>query len=292
MSELARATDALERWPGTDAPSPRPKKRFGQHFLINRGVLGHVLDAAELTGDDLVVEVGPGPGVLTRGLLGRAGKVVAVEIDRDLAGRLREEMGADPRFRLVEGDILNIPIDDMLGQAAGAPCPAYKVAANLPYNVAAAVLRTFLTASCHPQRLVVMVQLEVARSIVAGPGKLGILGVAVQFYGRPQIVCEVAPGSFFPPPKVRSAVVKIDVYDSPPVAAPDAATFFQVVRAGFGTARKQLHNALTHALGLSPDQTHRLLESAGIDPKRRAETLSIEEWGRLGLGYQRTVSAG
>ena len=249
-------------------------------------MLGHILDAADLTDSDLVVEVGPGHGILTRGLLERAGGVVAVEIDPGLAARLREELGAEPRFRMVEGDILTVPVDQVVDRAPDAPCPRYKVVANLPYYITAAILRTFLTAACRPQRLVVMVQLEVARSIIAGPGRLGILGVAVQFYGQPHIVCEVAPGSFFPPPKVRSAVVRIDVYDSPTIAAPDPGTFFRVVRAGFSTRRKQLHNALSHALRLPPIQTNRMLDLAGIDPKRRAETLSLTEWGRLGLSYR------
>ncbi|MSQ28796.1 MAG: ribosomal RNA small subunit methyltransferase A [Dehalococcoidia bacterium] len=274
-------------WPDpSPASSFRPKKRLGQHFLVNRGILGHILDSAELQTDDLVVEIGPGPGVLTRALLEWAGQVVAVEVDRELAAKLTTELAGEPRFRLVQGDVLSIPVDSLLHHHPNDPCPRYKVVANLPYYITAPILRTFLTAACPPQRLVVMVQLEVARSIVGSPGKLGLLGVAVQYYGRPHIVCEVSPGSFFPPPQVRSAVLTIDVYGSRPVAAPDAETFFRVVRAGFSTPRKQLHNALSNGLNCTSDRTHQLLETAGIDPKRRAETLSLAEWGRVGLCYQ------
>ncbi|MEK7214682.1 MAG: 16S rRNA (adenine(1518)-N(6)/adenine(1519)-N(6))-dimethyltransferase RsmA [Chloroflexota bacterium] len=274
-------------WPEPSPASPgHPRKRLGQHFLVNRGVLGHILDSAELRADDLVVEIGPGPGVLTRALLERAGQVIAVEVDRDLAAKLTTELAGEPRFRLVQGDVLSIPVDSLLHRPPNDPCCPYKVVANLPYYITAPILRKFLTAACPPQRLVVMVQLEVARSIVGSPGKLGLLGVAVQYYGRPQIMCEVSPGSFFPPPQVRSALLRIDVYDSHPVEAPDAETFFRVVRAGFSTPRKQLHNALSNGLNFPSDRTHQLLVAAGIDPKRRAETLSLAEWGRVGLCYQ------
>lgn len=262
---------------------PRARKRFGQHYLTNPGVRDRIIAAASLTHDDLVVEVGPGPGFLTRALLEHAGRVVAVEVDRDLAARLHAEVGEDPRLCLLTGDILKTPIPAILaaGGAQSPPCPRYKVVANLPYYITAPILRWFLTAGCKPVRMVVMVQLEVARSITAAPGDLGILGVAVQYYGRPSLVAQVSPGSFSPTPSVRSAVLAIDVYATPAATGATEDTFFRTVRAGFCAPRKQLHNALAQGLGLPAAQVDGLLGLAGVDPKRRAETLSLPEWGRL-----------
>lgn len=292
-ASLGRGRRSLP-WPDpTDQPL-HPKKRLGQHFLVNRGVLAHILEAAALTPGDCVVEVGPGAGILTRALLERAGALVAVELDRILAERLHRELGAVPGFRLLQGDILDLPpphLLELLRLLAPGSCQGYKVVANLPYYITAPTLRHFLTATPPPERMVVMVQWEVARSIVAKPGDLSLLAIAVQFYGRPELVAAVAPGSFSPPPRVRSAILRIDTYPYPPVSVPSADAFFDAVRAGFSARRKQLHNALASAWRLSPAEASALLGAAGIDPQRRAQSLSLEEWAALAWARRRSLEA-
>jgi 16S rRNA (adenine1518-N6/adenine1519-N6)-dimethyltransferase len=258
------------------------RKELGQNFLVDEDVLERILDAAELTPAVRAVEVGPGPGVLTERLLAAAGSVVAVEVDPALANLLRHRFGAQAHFQLVEGDILKVPASTLAGG-----WPAYRVVANLPYYITSPVLRHFLEAAPKPERLVVMVQREVAERIVAPPGRLTLLGVSVQLYGRPEIVARVPAAAFFPAPKVDSAVVRIDVYDRPAVDLPDVDRFFELVHAGFSQPRKQLHNALGRHVWLPPGGAHQLLEAAGIDPERRAQTLHLEEWAALAAARER-----
>jgi 16S rRNA (adenine1518-N6/adenine1519-N6)-dimethyltransferase len=157
----------------------------------------------------------------------------------------------------------------------------YIVVGNLPYYITSAILRHFLEKKHKPKRLVLTVQQEVAERLVAQPGDMSLLAVSVQYYGRPRIVTKLSPAVFWPRPDVSSAVVRIDVYDSPPVDIPDEALFFQVVRSGFGQKRKQIKNSIGSGLGLSHPQTSLLLEAVGIDPARRAETLTLEEWATV-----------
>lgn len=253
----------------------RAKKRLGQHFLINRGILAKIVEAAELQAEDTVVEVGPGTGVLTRELAAHAGQVIAVELDRDLVERLRSELPNN--VRVLYGDILQLPPERLFPE----PPSSYKVVANLPYYITAPVLRHFLAGSFRPERLVVMVQYEVAQTITARPGDMSLLSVAVQFYGRAEFVAAVSPGSFQPPPKVRSAIVRIDTYDDPPVDVPSAATFFDTVRAGFSARRKQLRNALAQGWKVPTEDAARILLASAVDPARRAQTLSLEEWAAV-----------
>lgn len=274
-------------WPDADAPRPRLKKHLGQHFLTNRGILQHITNAAELTADDVAVEVGPGAGVLTEQLVAQAGRVIAVEVDSDLLPQLQTRFAAAPHFHLVHGDILDLPPGELL---AGAGLPAeqpYKLVANLPYYITAPVLRHFLTAANRPTRLVVLVQLEVASRLVAAPGDFSLLAIAVQFYGRPSLITKVSPGSFNPPPKVSSAVVRIDTYERPPVQVPGEAAFFATVRAGFRAPRKQLRNSLSQGWGVPGAEAAALVEAAGIDPQRRPETLTLDEWARLTWAWER-----
>lgn len=249
----------------------RPKKRLGQHFLINRGVLQRVVDTAEISPDEVVVEVGPGTGILTRELASRAGTVIAVELDRTLAERLQAEFAGAPSVRIVQADVLDWD----------PPARPYKVVANLPYYITAPVLRHFLAGVSPPTRMVAMVQYEVAKTLTASPGEMSLLAIAVQFYGKPELVAAVSPGSFNPPPKVRSAIIRVDTYTSTPVDVPSAEAFFRTVRAGFSARRKQLRNALAQGLGVAASQASDLLQQAGIDPQRRAETLSLDEWASL-----------
>jgi len=249
------------------------RKRLGQHFLVDQRVLARVVAAARLEPDDRVVEVGPGLGMLTRALARRAGQVVAIEVDPGLAAALGEMLAACPNVRVINADVLKV-------DPASVVTPPYKVVANLPYYITAPVLRHFLEASVRPQRMVVMVQREVAHKLVAGAGDLGILGISVQFYSRPTLVATVGPRSFYPPPKVESAIVALEVLPRPALEV-EPARFFSVVRAGFAAPRKQLRNSLAQGLGLDTGEVARLLAAAGLDPHRRPQTLTLEEWGRL-----------
>jgi 16S rRNA (adenine1518-N6/adenine1519-N6)-dimethyltransferase len=257
----------------------RPRKSLGQHFLTDRRVLQRILAAASLSSTDTVVEVGAGMGVLTEALTSKAGKVVAVEIDKELCGHLHHRLAACPNVTPVCADILSLPPGELLTTArASAP---YVVVANLPYYIASAVLRHFLESAQPPTRMIVMVQAEVAQSIAAPPGRMSLLSVGVQFYAQARVLFYVPPRAFRPPPKVRSAVIRLDVRPEPAVAVDDRQAFFQLVKAGFAARRKQLRNALALGLGIEPASARGLLETADIDPSRRAQTLSLDEWGCL-----------
>jgi 16S rRNA (adenine1518-N6/adenine1519-N6)-dimethyltransferase len=253
----------------------RPHKSFGQNFLIDRSVLQAIVDAAEISPDDEILEVGAGIGVLTQELARRARRVVAVEVERDMLVLLQETIGDYPNVDLVAGNLLYFDSSKTFGQAA------YKLVANLPYYITAPTFRHFLESSNPPRLLLVMVQLEVAQRIVAGPGDLSLLGISVQFYGQPRIVARVPSQAFYPAPKVDSAVLRVDVYPQAPLSVEERHRFFRVVQAGFSERRKQLHNSLTHGLHHKNEHVRSWLALAGIDASRRAETLSIEEWLRL-----------
>lgn len=257
----------------------RAKKSLGQHFLVDKGVLHRIVSAAELTSEDTVIEVGPGLGVLTKELARRAGRVIAVEADPNLASALREVV-AD--IDIISADILETdPALLLASSGVEGASPSYKVVANIPYYITSPILRHFLEASLKPSLIVVMVQKEVGEAIVAQPGRMSLLAVSIQFYGQPVIVDHVPARSFYPPPKVDSVILRIKVHQQPPVSVPQANRFFDVVRAGFSAPRKQLRNALAQGLGIPPKEAANLLERAMIDPQRRAETLHLEEWARI-----------
>jgi 16S rRNA (adenine1518-N6/adenine1519-N6)-dimethyltransferase len=267
----------------------RPRKGLGQHFLADPNILRKIVEAAELSSEMAVLEIGPGLGTLTRLLARTAGRVVAVELDEAMIGLLREELAYLPNLELVQGDILHLdPAALMRGpQSPNLPSPnlpsplTYIVVSNLPYYITSAAIRHLLEADPSPRRLVLTVQREVAERMVARPGNMSMLAVSVQFYGRPRIVAKIPAGAFIPPPKVDSAVVRIDTYDSTPVQVPGAETFFRVARAGFGQKRKQLKNALAAGLGLPSAEVVGAMTRAGVDPQRRAQTLSLDEWASL-----------
>jgi 16S rRNA (adenine1518-N6/adenine1519-N6)-dimethyltransferase len=261
----------------------RAKKGLGQNFLVDEKVLQIILDTAGLTPADTVIEVGPGLGLMTAELARRAGWVIAIELDNRLADILKKTLSHDNIVILNEDVLGTDPAALLQGRAPGFP-PAlrpYKVVANLPYYITSPVLRHFLEASVKPEVMVVMVQKEVAKAIVAEAGQRSVLSISVQFYGKPSIVTLVPAGAFYPAPEVDSAIVKIDVYRQPPVAVDDVEGFFKLVRAGFTAARKQVANSLSQGLGLPKSDVLDLLEKAGIDPRRRAETFTLEEWARL-----------
>jgi 16S rRNA (adenine1518-N6/adenine1519-N6)-dimethyltransferase len=256
----------------------RARKGLGQHFLVDEGVLEAIIAAADLKPDDLVVEVGPGLGILTRALAQRAGGVVAVELDDKLAALLKETLASFDNVTIVNGDVLKIEPTSLLGERKLSP--VYKVVANLPYYITSPVMRHFLEAEAKPQMMVVMVQKEVAEAIAAEPGDMSLLSVSVQFYGEPKIITIVPPESFYPAPEVSSAILKIDIYPQPRVDV-DEKGFFDTVRAGFAAPRKQLANSLARGLGREKAEVLPFLQKASIDPSRRAETLSVGEWAEL-----------
>ncbi len=253
----------------------RPNKSFGQNFLIDRSILMRIVDAAEIAASDTVLEVGAGTGVLTRELAKRAQRVVAVELERDMLTLLAETTSAYPNVELLARNLLYLNPVEVFGQAA------YKLVANLPYYITAPTFRHFLESANRPQLLVVMVQYEVAQRIVAGPGDLSLLGVSIQFYGQPKIIERVPAISFYPAPKVDSAILRIDVNPHVPLTPEERESFFRIVQAGFSARRKQLHNSLTHGLHRKNEDTRSWLAAANIDAARRAETLSIAEWLQL-----------
>jgi 16S rRNA (adenine1518-N6/adenine1519-N6)-dimethyltransferase len=262
----------------------RPSKGLGQSFLISERAFGCLLEAAELTPSDVVLEVGPGIGTLTRRLADRAGHVVAIELDRKMLAVLEVTLAGRANVHLVEGDFLDLgPAATLRGALSlGDDAPlAYKLVANLPYYITSAALRHVLTALVRPERLVVMVQRDVAQRIVAADGKLSLLAVSVQVFGTPEIACTVPAGAFVPPPKVDSAVLRVVLHEEPRVPEEDLESFFSVVRAGFQEKRKQVHNSLTHNLPHGREVVAAALRAAGVEASRRAETLTIDEWCRL-----------
>jgi len=263
------------------------RKSLGQHFLIDEEVLKLVTSAAELTSTDIVMEIGPGLGVLTRELVEQSGWVVAVELDSKLAAILEQSLASLNNVTIINEDILRIdPATLLQKQRAkfppiiGSPF-SYKVVANLPYYITSPVLRHFLEASLKPQIIVVMVQKEVAEAIVAKPGQMSVLSISVQFYGEPTIISYVPAQCFYPAPEVDSAILKIKLYSQPAIEVTDRESFFELVRAGFSAPRKQIGNSLAQGLGLSKAEGLSLLGKVGIVPQRRAETLTLGEWAKL-----------
>jgi 16S rRNA (adenine1518-N6/adenine1519-N6)-dimethyltransferase len=253
----------------------RPNKSFGQNFLIDRQVLANIVEAAEINANDEILELGAGTGVLTRELAKHARRVVAVELERDMLALLAKTTSIYANVELLARNLLFVDPADVFDARP------YKLVANLPYYITAPTFRHFLESTNPPRLLVVMVQLEVAQRIVAEPGDLSLLAVSIQFYGRPRIIARVPASAFYPPPKVDSAILRVDLHAEAPLTAVERDTFFRVVQAGFSERRKQLHNSLTHGLHRKNEEIRAWLQAANIDTSRRAETLSIEEWLRL-----------
>jgi 16S rRNA (adenine1518-N6/adenine1519-N6)-dimethyltransferase len=254
----------------------RARKSLGQHFLADASVLQTIIEAAELSSADTVIEIGPGLGILTAELVRRAGNVVAVELDTKLASLLKRRLASPANLRVINADILKVDLSELLEGTSH-----YKVVANLPYYITSPVLRYFVEASPKPYLMVVMVQKEVGEAIVSGPGRMSLLAVSLQAYSKARIISHVPAQCFYPQPKVDSVIVRFDLLPEPVVKVADMGGFFDLVRAGFSLPRKQLHNSLAHGLGMRQVEISSLLEGANIDSKRRAETLSLEEWARL-----------
>jgi 16S rRNA (adenine1518-N6/adenine1519-N6)-dimethyltransferase len=260
-------------------------KSLGQNWLVDESALACITAVAQLTPQDTVLEIGPGLGSLTRHLAEAAGRVVAVELDAALIPPLRRSLADYANVTIVQGDILQTGLSELIGRDT-----SYKVVANLPYYITSAVIRYLLEADVRPSLIVLTVQLEVAQRITAAPGKLSLLAVSVQFYGRPTLAAHIKAGSFYPAPKVDSAVVRIEPYRHPAVDVTDRDEFFAAVRAGFSQKRKQLHNALSAGLAQPQAQVAAALERAGVDGRRRAETLTLDEWAAVARAISTTAS--
>ncbi len=276
----------------------RPRKSLGQNFLVHSATASRIVQEADIGSTDTVLEVGAGLGALTLVLAEKAKHIIAVETDLNLVAALQEELAALENVEILHGDILNLTPDTLLPPSLipeamtpryplwGARLSHYHVVANLPYYITTAVIRHLLESPVRPERLVVTVQREVAKRIVAPPGDMSLLAISVQFYGKPQLLFTIKRGAFYPIPKVQSAVVRLDLYDEPPIPVTDVASFFDVVRAGFSQKRKQLKNALSAGLTLPSESVARVLTASGVDPRRRAETLSLAEWGAAFVGLE------
>ena len=249
------------------------RKSLGQHFLSDMGTASRILKAADLTEDDVVIEIGPGRGVLTKRLVTRVKRVIAVELDSDLVATLPARLDFPDNLICVEADARIVDLAELI-----VPDTSYKVVANLPYYAANLIVRRLLESTLKPTLLVVMVQQEVARNMVAAPGGMGILSVATQFYANAKMVCSVPPKSFRPPPKVTSAVVRLSVLPEPAGQVASEKDFFTLVRAGFSSPRKQIRNSLSHGLQIESVSAGEILKRAGVDVTRRPQTLDIAEW--------------
>ena len=257
-----------------------PRKALGQHFLTDELLLARIADACELAPGETVIEVGVGPGGLTRELVARTSSVVGVEIDEELAAIARLQLEGSGAC-IVAADILDVSAAELLEECGAEP--PYVMTGNLPYYITQPVIRRFLESEPAPRRLVVMVQREVARRMVGGPGKESVLSLSIGAYGVPELLFDVPSSAFWPEPDVQSAVVRIDRLPAPAVSLrpEQLARFFVLVRAGFAEPRKQLHNGLRSALDLTREQTHAVLDAAGIDPERRPQHLDLDDWQRL-----------
>ncbi len=250
----------------------RPDHSLGQNFLVDQAGLEKVLSAARLTEGEDVLEIGSGLGNLTRLLAANARKVVAVEIDKQLIPPLKEVLGELTNVRVVEGDILKMDPTELMES------DSYRVVANIPYYITSALIRQLLEARIPPKSLVLTVQREVAERICAKPDKMSLLALSVQVYGHPSIVARLPAGAFYPPPKVDSAVIRVDLYPNPGMTPKQLDLFFRLAKAGFSQKRKTLRNTLHGGMGWSKEQSKAILNRAQITPSRRAETLSLEEW--------------
>lgn len=253
----------------------RPNKKLGQNFLQDPAILQKIVQIAAVSEDDTVLEIGPGLGSLTRHLAAIAKEVIAVEIDKKIIPALHTSLADYTNIKIVAGDILDIAPAEIIDSSA------YLVVANIPYYITSAILRHLLENDPRPNRMVLTIQKEVAERICAPVGKGNLLSLSVQVFGQPEIAGEIPAGAFYPPPNVDSAIIRIILYSKPRIPAPQLDDFFKLAKAGFSQKRKTLRNSLSAGLHIAASEAEDLLTSATIDPRRRAETLSLDEWTAL-----------
>jgi 16S rRNA (adenine1518-N6/adenine1519-N6)-dimethyltransferase len=294
----------------------KPKKSLGQNFLKDKSVLDRIIQSANLSVDDFVVEVGPGEGVLTEKLIRHVGKVLAIEIDKNLAENLDKRFSGNKKLEIINDDILKINLPELikslphpvrskfLGKnSTDRPLPkgevenvAYKIVANIPYYITSPIIQLFLETKYPPREMILMVQKEVAKRICAKPGAMSILAVSVQYYAKAELLFYVDKKAFWPVPEVDSAVIRINPFPHPvrskflgknltdrplPRGEVESKKFFRIVRAGFSSKRKTLLNNLSSSFHLEKSETEEKLKKAGIDPGSRAQELTIEDWKKI-----------
>jgi 16S rRNA (adenine1518-N6/adenine1519-N6)-dimethyltransferase len=256
-----------------------PKKSLGQNFLSDPNVLEQIVQAAEIPPESSVLEVGPGLGSLTRYLAQSARRVVAVELDALFIPILEDVLHETPNVEVVHGDILKLDPAQLMDE------DRYLVVANIPYYITSNLIRHLLESPLKPERMVLTIQHEVAERITAEPGDMSLLALSVQVYGKPKVVARIPAEAFYPSPNVDSSVVRVDLYPEPRIPDAQLNDFFRLAKSGFGQKRKTLRNSLSAGLSWSGERTAELLQASGIDPQRRAETLSIEDWRQLTEKY-------
>ncbi len=257
----------------------RPKKSLGQNFLVEPAGLKKVLAAASLKGDEQVLEIGPGVGSLTVLLAQTAKAVIAVEIDNQLFPALQEALTNYPNVKAIHGDILETDLEPLVQN------DPFVVVANIPYYITSAIIRHLLEAQKRPNHMILTIQKEVAERIIARDGKMSLLALSVQVYGRPELAATIPAGAFYPAPDVDSAVLKLSLFEKPLIPEEHMETFFKLATAGFSQKRKTLRNSLSGGLGIQTQEAETLLNRAGIESNRRAETLCLEEWNHLVMAY-------
>lgn len=261
----------------------RPKKQLGQNFITDAGAIERIIDCAQVSSADEVLEIGAGVGTLTQALAMRAETVVAVEYDPRLIAVLEWCLEGYANVCILQGDILNIELSDHLHK------DTYVVVANIPYYLTSALIRKLMEAPNRADRLTLTVQREVAERVIAQAGSMNLLALGVQVYGKPEICGRIPARSFYPAPKVDSAILRVSAFLQPRIPPALLPAFFTLARAGFAQKRKQLKNSLAHGLHLEPQMAERILEQARIQPTRRAQELDIEEWRILAESYEREV---
>jgi len=261
----------------------QPIKSLGQNFLVDPNGLSKVLKAAEVRPEETVLEIGAGLGSLTYLLAQQAKQVVAVELDKRLIPPLTEAVADFDNVTIKQGDMLALSPDALLG------AERYVVVANIPYYITSALIRHLLEAEHKPTRMVLTVQQEVAERILARDGKMNLLALSVQVYGKPELKARIPAGCFYPAPEVDSAVLTIELYPQPLIPAEQLDLFFELAHAGFAQKRKTLRNTLASGMNESPAWAEKLLTAAGVDPQRRAETLSLPEWKQIVEAYQALI---
>ncbi|HEY61430.1 MAG TPA: ribosomal RNA small subunit methyltransferase A [Anaerolineae bacterium] len=249
-----------------------PRKNLGQNFLTDENILKRIIDIAEITPKDNVLEIGAGLGSLTRLLCKQASHVTTIEIDERFIPILQDILSPYNNCNIIHGNILKIYPEEIIRTED------YVVVANIPYYITSALIRHLLEAEKKPKRIILTIQYEVAKRLCASSNKMSLLALSVQIYGTPTLIQKIKPGAFYPRPKVDSAVIRIDLFENPLIEVELMDLFFDLARSGFGKKRKTLANSLSSGMGTNKNEIRSLLSNLGIDPRRRAETLSIAEW--------------
>ena len=258
-----------------------PDKSLGQNFLTDPHILEKITQIAGVTDQDTVLEIGAGLGHLTAQLAKSAGQVVAVELDQRFIPALKENLAEYQNIKIIQGDILSLKPGDLVQEND------YLVVANIPYYITSRIIRNLLESAYKPNRIILTIQHEVAQRVCARTGKMSLLSLSVEMYGDPSLEMRIPAGAFFPPPKVDSAVILVNLYPEPLLEEELREKFFGIIKAGFLHKRKTLRNSLSKGLAWAPSESEKLLVEAGIDPQRRAETLSMNEWLELTRYYDK-----